>query len=102
MNKIKGNKRITQDDVRYIASLSRISLREDETGRLTRNLEDILHYVRKLEEVDVSRIEPTSHVLPLKNVCRQDAVRPSLSKEDVLKMAVGQHKGFFKVPKVIP
>ena len=101
MIKTKGSKIVTQDDVRYIASLSRISLRDEEMARLTRNLEDILHYVRKLEEVDVRHIEPTSHVLPLKNVYREDRVRPSLTREDALQIAVQQHEGFFKVPKVI-
>lgn len=94
-------KMITEKDVRYIASLSRINLREEEIGQLTRNLEDILHYMAKLEKLDVAKVEPTSHVLPLKNVYREDKPREPLPQKEVLKIAVEQLKGAFKVPKVI-
>lgn len=97
----KSQKNITKDDVQYIASLSRIHLQGDEIERLTKNLEDILHYVHKLEKLDVRAVEPTSHVLPLKNVYREDEIQPSLTQAEVMKVAVAQHNGFFKVPKVI-
>lgn len=97
----KKPKTITEDDVRYVASLARIHLRADETGRLTKNLEDILGYVHKLERLDVSRVEPTSHVLPLKNVYREDAVQPSLSQDEALQTTVQKHAGCFKVPQII-
>lgn len=97
----KVTKLITEDDVRYIASLSRIHLQGEEIQRLTKDLEAILHYVHKLEKLDVHTTEPTSHVLPLKNVYRADETKPSLSQEEVMRLAVQQHNGFFKVPKVI-
>lgn len=92
---------LSKDEVRYIASLSRIHLEEDEVEFLTRNLADILHYVEKLKKVDITQIQPTSHVLPLKNVYREDTVQPSLPQEDV--RAISQHitRGFFKVPQVL-
>ena len=92
---------ITPKDVKYIASLSRIHLRDEEIEELTKNLENILHYIAKLEKLDVSKVEPTSHVLPLKNVFREDKVKPSLTQEEALKIAVDKHHGAFKVPKVI-
>ena len=97
----KATKLITEDDVRYIASLSRIHLKAEEIQRLTKDLEAILHYVHKLEKLDVRTAEPTSHVLPLKNVYRSDEVKPSLKQAEVMGLAVAQHNGFFKVPKVI-
>ncbi len=97
----KSTKNITKEDVLYIASLSRIHLQGEEVERLTKDLEDILHYVHKLEKLDVRVIEPTSHVLPLTNVYREDEVRPSLPQSEVMKVAVQSHNGFFKVPKVI-
>ncbi len=97
----KNQKNITKEDVQYIASLSRIHLQGGEIERLTKNLEDILHYVHKLEKLDVRAVEPTSHVLPLKNVYREDEIRPSLTQAEVMKVAAAQHNGFFKVPKVI-
>ena len=92
---------ITDKDVKYIASLARIHVSDDEAQSFTKNLEGILSYVKKLENLDISNVEPTSHVLPLKNVYREDVVQPSLTQQEALQIAVEQHKGAFKVPKVI-
>lgn len=92
---------ITKKDVEYIAALARIHLKEEETEKLTTNLEAILGYVEKLKSLDVTGVEPTSHALPLHNVFREDEVRPSLSQTDALKIAPQQHDGAFKVPQVI-
>lgn len=92
---------ITKEDVKYIAALARIHLKDPEVERITTNLEDILHYVDQLKELDVSQVPPTSHVLPLKNVYRPDEVRPSLDQKEALGIAVQQHNGAFKVPQVI-
>ena len=92
---------ISEADVKYIASLSRIHLKETEIKDLTKSLESILHYVRLLEKLDVQKIPPTSHVLPLKNVYREDVVTASLPHSEVMKIAADKHEGSFKVPKVI-
>jgi len=92
---------ISQNDVKYIASLARIHLQDDEIQQLTRDLENILQYVTKLSSLDVRQIEPTTHVVPLKNVSRPDLVKPSLKPNIALGIAVEQHQGAFKVPKVI-
>lgn len=92
---------ITQKDVKYIADLSRIYLADEEAEKLTKNLEGILHYIDKLSKLDVSNVQPTSHVLPIKNVFREDTVIPSLTQEKALSVAVEKHNGSFKVPKVI-
>ncbi|MBI5416179.1 MAG: Asp-tRNA(Asn)/Glu-tRNA(Gln) amidotransferase subunit GatC [Candidatus Omnitrophica bacterium] len=97
----KPLKVITGDDVRYIAGLSRIHLQGDEIQQLTKNLEDILHYVHKLEKLDVHGVEPTSHVLPIHSVYREDHPRPSLKQDEATAGAVEARNGFFKVPKVI-
>ena len=92
---------ISKNDVKYIAGLSRIYLEDHELERLTKDLENILDYVNQLKQLDVTDVKPTSHVLPLKNVYREDTLQPSLSQQEVLKIAVAEHKGFFKVPRVI-
>ncbi|HCI43946.1 MAG TPA: Asp-tRNA(Asn)/Glu-tRNA(Gln) amidotransferase subunit GatB [Candidatus Omnitrophica bacterium] len=97
----KNAQNITKEDVQYIASLSRIHLQGEEVERLTKDLENILGYVHKLEKLDVRAVEPTSHVLPLANVYREDEVKPSLPQAEVMKTAAAPHNGFFKVPKVI-
>ena len=92
---------ITKKDVQYIAHLSRIHLDEKEVEGLTKSLEDILQYIEKLSILNVDNVKPTSHVLPLKNVFRSDAVKKSLAQDDVMKMALESEKGSFKVPQVI-
>ena len=92
---------ITKKDVQYIAHLSRIHLAEDEVASLTKNLEGILTYIEKLKKLDVKDVKPTSHVLPLENVFREDSVRASLPQNAVMDMAVEKNKGSFKVPQVI-
>jgi aspartyl-tRNA(Asn)/glutamyl-tRNA(Gln) amidotransferase subunit C len=92
---------INKDDVRYIAGLARIHVPEDELQGFTKNLEDIISYVDQLNELNVENVEPTSHVLNLKNVYRLDEVKPSLPQEDALKFAVESYQGSFKVPRVI-
>ena len=92
---------ITENEVKHIASLARIHLEQDEIQGLTKNLENILQYMAKLEKLDVTKVEPTSHVMGLKNVFREDKITSSLKQEDVMKIAVEHYKNSFKVPKVI-
>ena len=92
---------LSQEEVKYIAGLSRIHLSDDEVSHLTKNLGDILHYIEKLKSLNVTDVQPTSHVLPLKNVYREDTIKPSLPQLDVMKLTPNTHKGFFKVPQVI-
>ena len=92
---------LSKEEVYYVASLSRIHLEKNEVEELTKTLGDILQYIEKLKKLDVTAVKPTSHVLPLKNVYREDKVKPSLRREDVLKIAISHAHGSFKVPQVI-
>ena len=92
---------LSKEEVQYIAGLSRIHLEEGEAEYLTRNLADILQYIDQLKKLDVSGIQPTTHVLPIKNVYREDQLKPSLSMQDAVKISPHAYKGFFKVPQVI-
>lgn len=92
---------ISENDVKYVAALSRIYLKDSEVVSLQKDLEKIIGYVTKLGKLDVTGIEPTSHALPLQNVFREDEVKPSLSHEDVMALAIEKKDGSFKVPKVI-
>src|SRR5665213_569769 len=93
--------KLTLDDVRHVAMLSRLALDEPHLKRLTGQLESILGYIAKLSEVDTSHVEPMAHALPLHNVLREDVVEPSLPLEKVLQNAPETEGPFFKVPKVI-
>lgn len=88
-------------EVEYVARLARIELSQQEKEIFARQLARILEYISKLNEVDTTDVGPTSHVLPLKNVFRQDNLEPSLPVEAVLKNAPEKEGDFFKVPQVI-
>ena len=92
---------ITKDTVKYVANLARLSLSQDELEKFSRQLNDILQYIEQLKEVDISKIQPTAHVLDIKNVKRKDIPRNSLEIKEVLKNSPQKEGSFFKVPKVI-
>ena len=88
-------------DVKYVAHLARLSLSPEEERKIGAQLGNILGYIEKLKEVDVSGVEPTAHAFPLVNVTRADEVRPSMSQEDALRNAPAQANGLFMVPKIV-
>jgi aspartyl-tRNA(Asn)/glutamyl-tRNA(Gln) amidotransferase subunit C len=90
-----------QIDVKYVAHLARLSLTPEEEQKLGAQLNNILGYVEKLKEVDVSGVEPTAHAFPLVNVIRPDEVQPSMSQEDALRNAPAQANGLFIAPKIV-
>ena len=92
---------ITKKDVEYIARLARLKLPEGDKERFTSQLQRIVEYVEKLNELNTEGVEPTAHVLPLKNVTRPDEVRPSLDRAVILELAPRSGEGFIKVPQVI-
>jgi aspartyl-tRNA(Asn)/glutamyl-tRNA(Gln) amidotransferase subunit C len=91
----------TEVDVKYVAHLARISLTPEEEQKFGAQLKNILGYIEKLNQLDVSHIEPTAHAVPLVNVFRKDEVRPSLSNEDALRNAPAKANGLFVVPKIV-
>ena len=96
-----ADQKITLDDVRHVAKLSRLALDEARLQKFAAQLESILEYVAKISEVDVTGVEPMAHALPVHNVFREDVVEPSLPLEKVLQNAPDSDGPFFKVPKVI-
>ena len=91
----------TDFNVKYIADLARLGLTPAEEEKLGAQLKSILGYIEKLNQVDVSGVEPTAHAFPLVNVTRPDQVRPSLSNEEALRNAPASANGLFIVPKIV-
>ena len=87
--------------VRYIASLARLHIEAADEQKFARELEAILHYVEKLGALDVTAVKPTSHVLDVENVFRDDIIKPGLSREEALAFSVDTLNGSYKVPRVI-
>ena len=92
---------ISLDQVRHVAKLARLALREDKLAKIAPQLGAILQYIEQINKIDKSGVEPMAHALPLHNVLREDVVEPSLPLEDVLKNAPQTDGPFFKVPKII-
>ena len=88
-------------DVKYVAHLARLALTPDEEQKMAAQLGEVLGYIEKLKEVDVTGVEPTAHAFPLSNVTRPDEIRPSMSHEVALRNAPAQANGLFIVPKIV-
>lgn len=92
---------ISKDDVTYIARLARLGLSDEEITHFQTQLEVILQYIDKLKKLDVSQVDPMTHVLDIHNVLRPDEPGTSLDPEGVLGISPSREGKFFKVPKVI-
>jgi aspartyl-tRNA(Asn)/glutamyl-tRNA(Gln) amidotransferase subunit C len=92
---------LSRDDVIHVARLARLALTADELDRFTLQLAAVLGHAADVEALDTVGVPPTAHPLPLVNVLREDVVRPSLERDEVLAMAPNVEDGRFRVPKIL-
>lgn len=92
---------IQTKDVEHVAKLARLHLTDEEREMFTEQLNAILQYAEKLNELDTEHIAPTTHVLHLSNVMRDDVVEESLPLDKVFRNAPDEEDGQFKVPAVL-
>jgi aspartyl-tRNA(Asn)/glutamyl-tRNA(Gln) amidotransferase subunit C len=92
---------VTINDVEHIAELARLKFTEKELESFTSQLNEILTYMDKLNELDTESIEPLSHPVEGSNVFREDKVKPGVDRDEALKNAPDKDDVFFRVPKVI-
>ncbi len=100
----KGNEmetRITRQEVRHVALLARLELSESEEERMTGQMNGILGYMDKLNELDTKNVEPTTHAIQLQNVFRPDVVKCPLDRKEALANAPGTDGVNFVVPKIL-
>jgi len=90
---------ISEDEVRHVAMLARLGLTDEQVAALGVELNDILTQIDRISALDLDGIQPTAHAVAVTNVTRPDEVRPSLSREDVLRNAPEQQDGAFLIPK---
>jgi aspartyl-tRNA(Asn)/glutamyl-tRNA(Gln) amidotransferase subunit C len=88
-------------DIKYVAHLARLQLTSDEEKKLSTQLVHILGYIEKLNELDVTGVEPTAHAVPMVNVTRPDEIQPSLPHDEALRNAPARANGLFIVPKIV-
>ena len=87
--------------IEHLARLARLSVSDDEKILFANQIDSILNYMDKLNELDTGDIEPTSHVILLSNVVREDLPKDSLDREDALMNAPDKTDKFYRVPKII-
>ena len=93
--------KITRAEVEHVARLARLELTEGEQERMTAQLDAILGYIETLNALDTGGVEPTTTVIPMVSVMREDVVRPSLDREEALSNAPDREGAFFRVPRII-
>jgi aspartyl-tRNA(Asn)/glutamyl-tRNA(Gln) amidotransferase subunit C len=93
--------KITVADVEYVARLARLELSTAETNLFAGQMDAILGYAEKLNELDTTDIRPTSHAVPMENAFREDAVLSSIGVGKALANAPDRVESFYRVPKVI-
>ena len=93
--------KVTENDIKTVASLSRLKIREEESAEVLAQLDKFLTYVENLQSIDTEKIQPTTYALPMQNVFRADEVKKSLDRELALSNAPLKEDGYFKVPRVL-
>jgi aspartyl-tRNA(Asn)/glutamyl-tRNA(Gln) amidotransferase subunit C len=93
--------KLTLEQVEHVALLARLELTPEEKQKLTEELNVILSHFERLQELDTTNVEPTSHPIPMQNVFRDDAVRPSLPRDQFLSEASQASEGYFVVPRIV-
>lgn len=93
--------KISQEEIKNIALLSRLEVKEDYMAHIEKELSDILSYVAELNALELDGVEPMAHAVPLQNVLREDELKPSLDHDLALSNAPEAEDGYFKVPRVV-
>jgi len=92
---------LTPEEVLHVAELARLTLKPEEVDLFTRQVNDILNYVKKLQKVETAGVPPLAHPVPIFNVFREDEVAPGLSRDEGLANAPAPEEGTFSVPRII-
>ena len=93
--------KVSAEDVNYIAQLSRLNVPETELEIFTEQFNQILNYADILQKIDITGIEPSPYVLPIRNAFREDVAKEGVSHEAALSNAPAVENDGFKVPRVI-
>jgi aspartyl-tRNA(Asn)/glutamyl-tRNA(Gln) amidotransferase subunit C len=92
---------ISKKEVEYVAKLAKLEFNEEEKGEYAAQLNSILDYFKKLNELNTENVPPTAYIMAMPNLLNEDKVEPSLPQEEVLSNYPYTRRGYFKVPKII-
>ncbi|MGE5474521.1 MAG: Asp-tRNA(Asn)/Glu-tRNA(Gln) amidotransferase subunit GatC [Ignavibacteriales bacterium] len=93
--------KLTVEEIEHVANLARLELTPEEKEKMIKDLAAIIDFADKLSEVETEGIQPTAHILDIKNVLRKDEVKPSYDVDDMIRNAPESANGCIKVPKVV-
>lgn len=93
--------KISKEEVKHVAHLARLAITEEEAEKFAEQLGKITDFAEQLNELDTTNVEPTSHVLPLVNVLREDVAKEGLPREKVMLNVKDQEAGQIKVPSIM-
>jgi len=93
--------KITEETIKYVASLAKLNVSDEEKIKVAKDLDHILEYIETMNELETEGVEPMSHVLPVKNVFREDVVTNQNNRDQLIKNAPKQKDGCFAVPKTV-
>ena len=92
---------IDDETIEYVGILAKLELSQEEKEAAKKDMGRMLDYIDQLNELDTSGTEPMSHIFPIHNVFREDAVQPSVEREYIILNAANKKEGCFKVPKAV-
>lgn len=92
---------ITEETIEYVEILAKLSLAEEEKKQVKEDMQKMLNYIDKLNELDTSDVQPMSHVLSIQNIFREDTVTNKENREAMLANAPQQKDGQYQVPKTV-
>ena len=93
--------KIDDETMDYIGILAKLSLNEEEKKQAQKDMQKMLDYVEKLNELDTTKEEPVTHLFPMGNVSREDVVTNENQRDEMLANAPGQKEGQYQVPKIV-
>lgn len=92
---------VSKEELYHLAKLSKLEIKEEKIDEITQKISDIVDFANALAGVNVDGVNPTAHILDIKNVLRKDEVEESFSREEILKNAPETQGGCISVPKVV-
>jgi len=92
---------INDEVIEYVGILAKLELNEEEKEQAKKDMNRMLDYINKLNELDVSGVEPMSHVFPVSNVFREDVITNTDTRDAILENAPAKKDGCFKVPRTV-
>ena len=93
--------KISEEEVKHIASLAKLKLSDDEVKKYSEDLGVVAEFIEQLNAVDVSEVNPTAFILDLQNVFRKDELKPSFDRDEIIANAPAKDAGCISVPKVV-